>query len=146
MTGGTIMCNTATGNGGGVYVGASGTFAVEDCLNEGTVNGAQSIGGIVGYVNNASVTVMRSGNTAAVTGTSYNVGGIVGQSGTTAPALSQCYNTGSVTGVGYGTDATAAKTEAELKSAACSARRTAPGTTPISSRPGRAQSWHPTYL
>jgi hypothetical protein len=87
---------TGKNNVGGILSYLTAAAFIADCLNEGAVNGARNTGGVVGNVANASVTVTRSGNTAAITGTDYSVGGIAGNSGTYAHMLSLCYNTGNV--------------------------------------------------
>ncbi|HBC92512.1 MAG TPA: hypothetical protein DCZ10_06300 [Pelotomaculum sp.] len=88
---------SGTTNTGGILGYINTVVAIADCVNEGAVGGTQNVGGVAGNATNAGTSLTRSGNTAAITGTSYNVGGILGNSGANA-SLSECYNTGAVSG------------------------------------------------
>lgn len=58
-------------------------FTVEECSNEGTVNGDKNVGGIVGHVmkgDDADVIINGCTNSGKVHGIGQNVGGIVGNS------------------------------------------------------------------
>src|SRR5690606_16234707 len=63
-------------------------------LVDGTIEGNEQTGGIVGQAN--SSTISQCYNTGSVTGNYLFTGGIVGA--VNASTISQCYNTGSVTG------------------------------------------------
>ena len=69
---------------------------IVNCINNGTISGANSIGGILGYQSNNCL-VTNSCNKANVSGTQNHIGGIVG---TSNAIIENCYNTSGVTG-GY---------------------------------------------
>ena len=81
------------GSVGGV-VGYIDLGEVKNCYNTGAVSGDINVGGVVGY--NKFGTVENCYNTGAVSGTGEDVGGVVGYSeyGT----VKNCYNTGAVSG------------------------------------------------
>jgi len=71
-------------------------FAVQNCYvnGESQVKGAQSVGGIVGYLVNGGSQVQNIYSEAEVEGTLY-VGGVVGRA---SSSVKNCYSTGNVTG------------------------------------------------
>lgn len=90
---------------GGIVGAGSGIKTISNCFNHGSVtnNGKPSgyaycTGGIAGNVSSSSSTVIRCGNTGAVTSTIKRTGGVVGGA---AGTISACFNTGTVTGI-YG--------------------------------------------
>ena len=90
---------------GGIVGAGSGIKTISNCFNHGSVtnNGkpggyAYCTGGIAGNVSSSSSTVIRCGNTGAVTSTIKRTGGVVGGA---AGTISACFNTGTVTGI-YG--------------------------------------------
>ena len=82
----------------GGLVGFSFYATVSNSYNTGSVSGANSVGGLVGNQNRG--TISNSYSTGSVTGTGSFYGGFVGYSdhGT----VSNCYSTGSVSGTGGG--------------------------------------------
>ncbi|MCP4529559.1 MAG: hypothetical protein GY833_27135, partial [Aestuariibacter sp.] len=85
------------GNYSGALAGQVNAGAVTECYSTGTVKGAVSTGGLVGYLSNSS-SVTNSYSEANVTGTN-NVGGLVGESRTSS-SIANSYATGGVTGSG----------------------------------------------
>jgi len=86
---------------GGVvgYLGATSTASfdrsiVDNCYSTGTVNGNESVGGVVGII--AASSIINSHSTATVSGTYRYVGGVLGGGGT--GLLTGCYSTGTVSG------------------------------------------------
>lgn len=93
-----INVTSTKATAGGLTATMFGHASMTDCVNEGNISGASSVGGIAGTFDSASrVTLTRSGNKGTIKGnaTSAYVGGIVG---TAMPAiLTDCYNSGTVT-------------------------------------------------
>jgi len=105
--------STGTNGVGGImasaYIGGNGfgeihRVSLMGCINEGNVTGYYRTGGLIGYVNNAnlSITVSRCANSGTVQGGQYTAG-LLGYTPGTATVLNS-YNTGKVAG----TSATAA--------------------------------------
>ncbi len=85
----------------GLSTGSSGSMTnvtVQNCSVSGNITGAESVGGIIGLANRATITLCE--NTASITG-SKNCGGIVGESYTIYNEFSQCLNLGIITGNSY---------------------------------------------
>ncbi len=92
--------NSSSVNGydsvGGV-VGTLSDSSMTDCINDGKVDGVSNVGGVVGLSNQSSMT--RCYNTESVTGTSDKVGGVVGgisYASYSSSTITSCYNTGDV--------------------------------------------------
>ena len=89
---------------GGV-VGVASLSTITNCYNTGSVTGGRDVGGVVGYIINASI-ITNCYNTGSVTGSGVQVGGVVGYlssaggAGVFITTINNCYNTGSVTGSG----------------------------------------------
>ena len=67
-----------------------------NCFNSGTINGKNSTGGIVGWLNTAHEnTFTNCGNSGAITSSSSYAGGIEGR-GTGESSFLECYNTGTI--------------------------------------------------
>ena len=101
------------------YVSAGAT--IDQCSNSGAVNGGiMNVGGVVGYLNNASAAVTNSYNTGSATSTSTSAtartGGLIGTSNKAACTVQNIYNAGTITGngtspntagvIGYAADST----------------------------------------
>lgn len=87
-------------------LGSSGRkrhFVVEDCRNEGTVEGSTRVGGIFGYADSMyaeqSITIRNCTNSAKITGTE-NVGGVLGgtQSFAQSFKIESCTNNAEIEG------------------------------------------------
>ena len=95
--------NEATVNGdwstGGVIgsVGWGENVRIFGCTNKGDVFGKGQMGGIVGYLNLG--VVYNCCNTGNITGTNYEIGGIIGFT-YQGSQIYNCYNTGDITGSG----------------------------------------------
>ena len=89
---------TSTQYYGGVVGYANTNSTIKDCMNTGNVTAGYSIGGIVGYMNSASVS--DSQNTGTITslysGSNYGVGGVVGHVTVAASVISNCSNYGDI--------------------------------------------------
>ncbi|MBE6250920.1 MAG: hypothetical protein E7111_04625 [Bacteroidales bacterium] len=89
----------STYNGG--FIGGTGyesTMTITDCHTEGSVNGANYVGGFFGAVQN-TVTIERCWSSVNVTSTGQRVGSFVGT--TTKPlTIRNCYSTGDATANG----------------------------------------------
>src|SRR5690606_36228013 len=84
----------------GGIVGQANSSTISHSYNTGSVTGSgDSNGGIVGFAG-YNTTNSHSYNTGSVTGGGNHTGGIVGQG--TFSTISQCYNIGSVIGIGSG--------------------------------------------
>ena len=96
---GTSRMGGIVGNAGS----ANKTF--NKCLNDGniTVSGTlsdQSIGGIVGYLEANSATILNCGNNKAITGTKNAIGGLIGYyrpQGNSTPQIKNSYSIGNIT-------------------------------------------------
>ena len=66
---------------------------VSNCINNGTVNGKEAVGGIVAYRDGHAGSIISCVNTAPVTGTKY-VGGVAGELQT--GNIEKCLNSGNV--------------------------------------------------
>lgn len=89
---------------GGIAGYSRGNIRSSDNLASAKVTGHQSLGGIVGYFNQANATVQNCNNYAEVASLmnaadSYHIGGIVGMLGSTNSVL-RCTNAGNVNGGG----------------------------------------------
>ena len=82
-------------NAVGGVVGWSNGYQVTSCRSEGTVNGFEFTGGVVGDSSNGG-SVISCVNTGKVTGTSYLTGGVAGR--ISKGRLAGCSNSGEVTG------------------------------------------------
>ncbi|TSA26338.1 T9SS C-terminal target domain-containing protein [bacterium] len=89
---------------GHIYTGGLGGFCIEgssitNCYSTGTVSGYNTVGGLVGLLNESSLS--NSFSKASVSGTDiyykYYIGGLVGFSFENS-SISNCYSTGSVIG------------------------------------------------
>lgn len=87
-----------TGNDNvGALVGTARSTHIENVSSSGKVVGVFSVGGLVGYMIESPVTLLKSHSSAEVTGIE-NVGGLVGQ--LDYSAIRESYSTGKVTGIG----------------------------------------------
>ncbi|MBD9086051.1 MAG: hypothetical protein EGR68_01260 [Prevotella copri] len=82
---------------GGIAGRASGDIG--NCENHAMVNGANSVGGIVGDYRQSGKSIISCANYGAVTGTGNSVGGIAGNFG--IGTIQNCANYGDVTGTNY---------------------------------------------
>lgn len=85
----------------GGIVGSAYNLVLDKCYNAASVNGIDSVSGIIGHAN-GDVIISNCYNTGYVScsGEFYsNVGGVVGYT-YNHTAINSCYNTGSVTGTG----------------------------------------------
>ncbi|RHK48727.1 hypothetical protein DW064_06600 [Segatella copri] len=79
---------------GGIAGMASGDIG--NCENHAMVNGANSVGGIVGGYRESGKSIISCANYGVVTGTGNNVGGIAGNFG--SGTIQNCANYGDITG------------------------------------------------
>lgn len=94
---GVINANISGTTGSGCIAGsARGNTTISNCYSSGTVNGTQSVGGLVGTLYQSSVS--KSYSVATVTGSSYFVGGLVGDNNSST--VSDCYCRGNVSSTG----------------------------------------------
>ena len=93
---GSISSSTDEATGGIVGYVANGGL-LENLTNYVTVNGKNTLGGIVGNAENQASTVINCVNYANVTGSSYIIGGIAGSGG---HDVKNCVNYGNVTSSG----------------------------------------------
>ena len=96
----------ATGNSaaalvGQIYAAGEDPIVIKDVVNDASVKGARSVGGIVGYSTGggASITLENCINNGAINGTN-RVGGIAGEmlATSTPKTIKNCSNTGAVGG------------------------------------------------
>jgi hypothetical protein len=83
---------------GGVVGSGRGYTKVQNCYATGAVSGADYVGGVVGY-KNVYGTVQNCYATGALSGTGNSVGGVVGYIGSNT-TVQNCYATGAVSGAG----------------------------------------------
>ena len=95
----------ATGNSaaalvGQIYAAGEDPIVIKDVVNDATVNGAKSVGGIVGYSTGGSapITIEHCTNNGAITSASNRVGGIAGEmlATSTPKTVKNCTNNGPV--------------------------------------------------
>jgi uncharacterized repeat protein (TIGR02543 family) len=93
---------SAAYSAGGIagYVNAAAT--IDQCCNTGAINGAvMNVGGVIGYLNNASAKLSNSYNTGSVTSTSTSstahTGGVAGYTKYSDCTVKNCYNAGLLT-------------------------------------------------
>ncbi|AZL54415.1 filamentous hemagglutinin N-terminal domain-containing protein [Aliarcobacter skirrowii] len=89
--------NIKGNNNVGALVGYGYNIHIENASSSGKVVGGEEVGGLVGYMNDSAITVLKSHSSAEVTGIE-NVGGLVGQ--LDYSAIRESYSTGKVTGIG----------------------------------------------
>ena len=93
---------TSTGDNVGGIVGdcSQSGLVIDDCVNNGEVNGHRKVGGIVGQFFGGTAT--NCANMNNVTGTGENVGGIAGLTYyyIDGEGINNCYNMGNITGSG----------------------------------------------
>ena len=88
-------CSVEGKNGvGGIAGMASGDIG--NCENHAMVNGANSVGGIVGDYRGSGKSIISCANYGVVTGTGNSVGGIAGEYG--SGTIQNCANYGDITG------------------------------------------------
>jgi len=92
--------NTGTINGtaslvGGV-AGVAKSSIVQNCNNTGNVNGNNYVGGVVGYADSGTGSVIDCNNTGIVKGTGNYTGGVVGY--IYSIPITSCHNAGTVNG------------------------------------------------
>ncbi|HWP98700.1 MAG TPA: 6-bladed beta-propeller, partial [Syntrophomonadaceae bacterium] len=105
-TGAVTATSTSTSSSysmGGIVGYANPATTIDQCSNTGSVTGGvMSIGGVVGYLYNASGIVTNDYNTGSVTSTSVSAtahtGGVVGYTNNAASTVQNCYNAGAVSG------------------------------------------------
>lgn len=92
----------------GGIVGRTQTSAtIDSCSFAGTVTSTKKSGssnataGIVGKVNNGTVTITNCANTATVNGNGNIAAGILGYGGSNKVTVENCYNTGAISGQYY---------------------------------------------
>lgn len=91
----------------GGIVGRTQTSAtIDSCSFAGAVtstkkNGSAGTAGIVGKVNNGTVTITNCANTATVNGNGNIAAGILGYGGSNKVTIENCYNTGAISGQYY---------------------------------------------
>ncbi|TEB07053.1 Listeria-Bacteroides repeat domain protein [Pelotomaculum schinkii] len=93
---------TAAYSVGGIVGYAKYATTIDQCANSGAVSGGvMNVGGVAGYLNNASTMLTNSYNTGSVTSTSTsasaNTGGVAGRTNITAGAVQNTYNAGTIT-------------------------------------------------
>lgn len=89
--------NIKGNNNVGALVGYGYYIHIENASSSGKVVGGEEVGGLVGYMKDSAITVLKSHSSAEVTGIE-NVGGLVGQ--LDYSAIRESYSTGKVTGIG----------------------------------------------
>ncbi|AYJ79820.1 hypothetical protein AN286_06520 [Aliarcobacter cryaerophilus ATCC 43158] len=92
-----INVNITGNNEVGALVGSAIETHIENVSSSGKVVGEEEVGGLVGYMTDSAITVLKSHSSAEVTGIE-NVGGLVGQLDNSA--IRESYSTGKVTGIG----------------------------------------------
>lgn len=98
--------NVAANQVGGLVgmIESGATSAIENCRFVGSVTGVKNVGGLVGYVNTASITMKECVNTANVVSTNTakdtRVGGLCGYVQDSAATIQDCMTTGEVTAEG----------------------------------------------
>ena len=105
--GATVSANDYN-NVGGILGYGSGSFTISDCKNTGKIDGNIRVGGIIGYANGTSGTILRCTNTGNVTGlysaghgSEGAVGGILGRSNQTI-IIENCQSSATVSGEANG--------------------------------------------
>ena len=95
------MTVTSTSQYVGGLVGAIGEGStIAGCRSDGFVSGAGNVGGFVGYVNSASVTVSDCAARGDVRSTGSYYGGFIGQLCNSSATLDGCWSSGAVWGTG----------------------------------------------
>ena len=90
---------TRNGYIGGLAGRVSGNVLIEDCTIDVLVSGGSYVGGFVGYVSNATLTLRRCRSLSAVVGGGDHVGGFVAYPyGSAVITVEDCYAAGSVKG------------------------------------------------
>ncbi|WNL30743.1 GLUG motif-containing protein [Aliarcobacter cryaerophilus] len=92
-----INVNITGNDAAGALVGSATTTHIENVSSSGKVVGEEEVGGLVGYMTDSAITVLKSHSSAEVTGIE-NVGGLVGQLDNST--IRESYSTGKVTGIG----------------------------------------------
>ena len=82
----------------GALVGTAIRTHIENVSSSGKVVGGFSVGGLVGYMTESPVTLLKSHSSADVSGTDESIGGLVGQLDNSA--IRESYATGDIIG-GY---------------------------------------------
>jgi hypothetical protein len=87
---------------GGIAGYVSGAATIDQCYNAGSVSGGvMSVGGIIGYMSNASAQLTNCYNTGSITSTSTSstaqTGGIVGRTNNASCTVRNTYNAGIIT-------------------------------------------------
>jgi len=105
--GATVSAN-GFNNVGGILGYGSGSFTISDCKNTGKIDGNIRVGGIIGYANGTSGTILRCTNTGNVNGlysashgSEGAVGGILGRSDQTI-IIENCQSSATVSGEANG--------------------------------------------
>ncbi|NLQ19164.1 filamentous hemagglutinin N-terminal domain-containing protein, partial [Marinomonas sp. M1K-6] len=81
----------------GALVGTAMQTHIENVTSSGKVVGEEEVGGLVGYMDESAVTVLKSHSSAEVTGAN-NIGGLVGK--LSHSTIRESYATGKITGTG----------------------------------------------